>query len=380
MTFTRHLAKLSTVTLLLNITLACSDESFFSETELPPLYPQEEEEAEQHNNQKEKDLPPTEAEQQAHPADTNDSQQNQPSQQALNTKEANEQPESTEAAKTDTPDTSDSNDLQNRTINNLTLLGDSIGVGMMSDSERGHLVFSDDILSKIAFDLLYGVFKIENYDTYYKANGYNPFTSQKIQSLAVNLGIPATEAKNLSVSGSRIYQINDQISLMKPSDLIVLEVGSNDICARDHQLDSFLKEYEEVLVKLKGMENNPSIVLIPAFPVHKLHEFVDKNLFDNLAGFGNPPTCRNSYALMCGALLSSTKAAMHERYQAVNQGIESLVNKLDPSGKQLILGPNLDSLAMSPDYLAMDCFHPNQTFNELYSQMLWKELKGFLAP
>lgn len=262
----------------------------------------------------------------------------------------------------------------NRFIKSMALLGDSIGVGMLSDSQLGYFSFSDQIVTNFISDILQGDIDQDAYDKHYRTKGYNPFTSQGMNSLAVKLGLSESNTQNLAVSGSRIYQISGQISHMNKADLIVLEVGSNDICSYDHEINVFLSEYERVLKTLKSQEHKPTILVIPAFPIHKLSDYKKRPLFNSLIGF-NSLTCQDSHAIMCGALLDFSQEQIFARLEGINKGIESVIHKLDPSTDQIILAPKLDSIPMQPEYLAIDCFHPNQNFNEYYAEMIWESLK-----
>ena len=383
---------------LISISLACSDQGFLNNIELPS-FPQKEETQqdgeqtqspqESRSTQKRKDLePPTST---ANGSGYMDEQEGEDTATDSDNKGdiGTNETEDSEVIITNNSDTNASHDADAsknsvnaekeekptpRQIKSMALLGDSIGVGMVSGSQFGNLSFSNQVLNNIGYDLIQGSFNIESYDAYFKENGYNPFTSQKLKSLAVNLGLDESKTQNIAVSGSRIYQMNAQISQMQKSDLVVLEVGSNDICASDHDVKDFLREYENVLTELKNQEHKPTVLVVPAFPVHKLHRFKSHYLFGNLGPFGNSPTCQDSYALMCGTLVNSSEKDILDRYNGINNGIESLVEKLDPQNEQLLVAPRLDSFTMKPSYLAMDCFHPNYNFNQYYSDIIWNEL------
>ncbi|MFK7823563.1 MAG: SGNH/GDSL hydrolase family protein [Oligoflexales bacterium] len=381
MTLSSRPIQFLTLSSLLVASLACSKQEFLGNIELPTFPTQENPADDNEQTQPEKHTQPKTNEKSPSIYSDIDSAEEERENSSTNSQSpaSENQKDAKNENQPDTQNTNNEESLQGRSIKSMSLLGDSIGVGMVSGSKLGHLSFSNQVLNNIGYDLIQGSFNIESYDAYFKENGYNPFTSQKIDSLAVNLGLSESNSQNLAVSGSRIYQISDQISQMRKSELVVLEVGSNDICASDHELNDFLKEYETVLRELKNQVHKPAIVVVPAFPVHKLLRYTNTDLFKNLGPFGNSPTCQDSYALMCGALLNLSKEEILKRYQGINDGIESLVKNLDPKSEQLFIAPRSGKLTMKSEYLAMDCFHPNYNFNKEYSKMIWDELESSLT-
>ena len=193
-----HLVKLLTYSSVFSFAVACSDYEFFSDTELPTWSPQEhlDQEKEQDQTREDENKPASQSQGQGHDQDLNERQDKnkdrEPQSEQTPTQGTSQANQETESQNTEAPQTNADNSDTSKEIKSLALLGDSIGVGMVSGSKLGHLVFSDEVLNQIGLDLIQGTFKIESYDAHFKVNGYDPFTSQKLNSLAVNLGINAS--------------------------------------------------------------------------------------------------------------------------------------------------------------------------------------------
>ena len=155
----------------------------------------------------------------------------------------------------------------------LLVIGDSISVGLFSDTNLGKEVFADEGLALFlglnSEKLLVAsdhTEKMQIFDPYYKENTQGGY----VGNLAIKLNL---DLVNQAQSGARIDQAIAQVSSVNTSIAdknlyVVVEIGTNDFCnfaADDTFVDNFIATYKKLLSDVKAKFSKVKVFLLPVF-------------------------------------------------------------------------------------------------------------------
>lgn len=280
-------------------------------------------------------------------------------------------------------------------ISKMALLGDSIGVGLFSDTKLGSDLPDESPVLSFVGDLVMNGTELgealREIDSTYKSEYPSAFigkiSSTNCFSLACQLGLKASSAKNHAVSGSRIDDVLTQQlpALAQDRDLIVIEIGANDFCAEDYNQSTFIDTYKQTLDKLMVPPQQALIVVVPIPNIPSVLQNAPEKTYSfsyNAGFFSMPLTCGDirdgqfktvRIEAFCPRLASSSSKTSKE-WTAVNTALETLVNTYSSTGR-IVFVKELLSWSIQKSELAMDCFHPNATAHKKLAQMLGKVVK-----
>ena len=280
-------------------------------------------------------------------------------------------------------------------ISKMALLGDSIGVGLFSDTKLGSQLpqnspvfsFIGSILNGEALDtalLTTNATYRDNYPSAFigKLNVPNCF------SLACQLHLTASSANNFAVAGSQVDDVLDtQLpALASDTNLVVVEIGANDFCSEDYNQNDYLTTYKQILDRLATASNQPVVVVIPIPNIPSVFQNAPAATKSLVYNFFIPLqlTCGDirdgqfaytEHEPFCPRLVSSNTNTMASEWLSVNAGLANLVNSYAQTGR-FVFVQNLTTWSIQQTDLAMDCFHPNLSAHQKLAQMTWASLQA----
>lgn len=278
-------------------------------------------------------------------------------------------------------------------------IGDSITAGTFADTSTDlpRSVFLS-ITGGFAFDQFKTFFLIENKKSYSWASGqwidshYQKLkriieTADTQESLDVmNLAVPG------AVAADTLAQAQKLVDAMKSGEYkelkyITLLIGANDACSSESQSgtpsEHFGKSLWLTLEKFAEIQQTERIhILVSSLP--------------NIASLGRTEIRKH----MTGGILSCDyfrrkilgfckpltkwrgEQEFLEKYQVVaekNEVLRTVVQQASHVFPQLdiVFSDSLSRYEITPEILAMDCFHPNKTGQEKMSELLWKDQPWF---
>lgn len=279
-------------------------------------------------------------------------------------------------------------------ITKMSLLGDSIGVGLFSDTRLGSAIPDNSPSDTFVNELINGITleeALQTIDSTYKSNYQSAFigklTSANCFSLACRLQLSNANAQSLAVSASRIDDVLDsQIqNLANDTDLVIVEIGANDFCAVDYNQSNYLASYKQLLDKLIELPNQPLIVILPIPNIPSVFQNAPPRTYSFSYDTGFFPlglTCgdiRDGQFKMVGieplcprlAALQTTAAA---DWSAVNKALEALVSS-QPQSERFLFVKEIINWSIQKTDLAVDCFHPNLSAHQKLAQILWSAVQ-----
>ena len=262
----------------------------------------------------------------------------------------------------------------------LAVFGDSIAVGVFSDSQFGESVSTDHKLAEALFSP--AADKEENsrrLNDYYRKNVENSFTcpiSNCKFSLAHQLKISANESNSFAVSSSRYstppadkkaVTISQQIAKFKgQAEIYVLEAGANDFCAEDYDENKVKEAIEKAIDEVYTQNAEAKVIVVPVpniFLVFEVAEDGEPAISEITGGKGAPdiskPTCRDIRKNSCPRLSNPDKKAKPEELKALNGAIATIVNTVKDSNKKIAVATDVASHRFAKEHIAADCFHPS---------------------
>ena len=264
----------------------------------------------------------------------------------------------------------------------LAVFGDSIAVGVFSDSQLGGTASVDHPLVKALFPQSNTTDKAENsqqMDEYYRKNVENSFTcpvSNCKFSLAHQLKISANESNSFARVGSRYstppadkkaVTISQQIAKFKgQAEIYVLEAGANDFCAEDYDENKVKEAIEKAIDEVYTQNAEAKVIVVPVpniFLVFEVAEDGEPAISEITGGKGAPdiskPTCRDMRKNSCPRLSNPDKKAKPEELKALNGAIATIVNTVKDSNKKIAVATDVASHRFAKEHIAADCFHPS---------------------
>ena len=286
---------------------------------------------------------------------------------------------------------------------NLVILGDSISVGLFSDSIIGKDLSKDSRTQFIDSLIVGGSFSkaLVLLDSYYKKYGNGAFSrSQAEQSLftLMKTDDPNIAVNNLGVSGSTVSQLEGQFNLLDKELLekinyFVIVIGNNDICGH-YKNPKFKEDFKSKLLNivfnLYSKFKKSQIFLLPAFNVSGLLKFQDKNLsssFEKLLTISNSKTCDDLQKQMC-PLFSDTSKSIEDidtLRTEINLIIKEATEYAAPKTKdhesfsfkdRVFYVDTLEELELKESFLAIDCFHPSAKAHTIMGKTIYDFIKS----
>ncbi len=292
---------------------------------------------------------------------------------------------------------SESNTL--KSVNEMAVLGDSIGVGFLVDTELGvKPLDSSPIFTKFLQPILPQVFvgitadafirQISILSRHYRDSYQSAFignmskiNGQDCFSLACKLNLKANQTHNYSVAG---YQIDNILSeserLSATVDLIIIEIGANDFCSISYDQNVFLTRYQKLVDKLKEHPNNPVVLFIPIPNIPHVFKtapaktdnfefFFDFNCGDIRDGlqFGND----NSFCPRFANANSTFLTRASQQISDLNSAVKTIIDKAELPDR-FFYASELNDWSIQKSELAADCFHPNLKAHKKISDLSWK--------
>lgn len=272
---------------------------------------------------------------------------------------------------------------------NLIILGDSIAVGIFSDTTIGTPLSADrseSITNAFLKTLFAGGESAQNdinaifkhgLDEIYLQEGHSAYSSAADFSIATQLGL--TDAVvNLAVSGSQITDIMAQVNRLPDTfddktNTVIINVGSNDLCNTELNTnfnDAFKAEYEAVLNELnRRFTGTVKILLVSAFDITKLAvpAFEDQAFSaGELSTFYSMTTCKEMQAKLCSTLSklqanTFTKDDITTNHTNLNLTIQDLATS-NATAHYVETKSMTDNI--EAEDLALDGFHPSQIGQE----------------
>jgi len=201
-----------------------------------------------------------------------------------------------------------------------------------------------------------------------------------------NFAVPRDTSKNLD---SQVQKLLQTMKSGKYSQLlyITLMIGSNDACSKETLSgtpDATMREnLRKALEKISTIrQQEPIHILIVGIP--KITDLGDKNIRTIRHPFGgNCEYIRNEVLHFCDSLLTwKTPEELQEKIAVIdkkNQILEETA--IEASQKfpnlQIKFTKGLERLLITPDVLALDCFHVDKFGQTQISQELWGEQPWF---
>lgn len=316
-------------------------------------------------------------------------------------------------------------------IERMVVLGDSLAVGLFSDTVLRRnppndqvLEFLSDVL--IAPPLPGGITPLNvlpEVDMFYRQENMGSLASDAPYSISHRLGV--VEPVNLAASGSIVDDVNALIAQGNPelvaADLIAVSVGTNDFCAFGDTPDfqtRFIESYRTLLLALNSLGRRPVVVLKPILsPVTVFRRVADEQIFSEdiqvaisvmLGQLGSlgveiPPyaftlrehsdaTCRQVIMQNCGVIARHPGELdeLHRTIESANRAVADLVTSMRRDGmiedrfvtdfacSGELCGSEINQRAIEladiKPYLALDCFHLSAAGHELVADVLFQKL------
>jgi lysophospholipase L1-like esterase len=263
----------------------------------------------------------------------------------------------------------------------LLVIGDSISVGLFSDTNLGKEVFADEglalflgINSEKFLTAKNHTEKIQIFDPYYKNNTQGGY----VGNLALDLKL---DLVNQAQSGARIEQAIAQVSSVESSIAaknlyVVVEIGTNDFCVfadKDDFVDNFITTYKKLLADLKTKFKNIKVFLLPTFDALSLKQvknvdILDPLIFGAFRAVGSRNTCESFQKNTCPVFKRSIAA---DASLAIKRNlVNAMIKELAQEEENFFYIDFFATFKITDKHLAMDCFHPNTLTHDVIKEKL----------
>ena len=261
----------------------------------------------------------------------------------------------------------------------LAVFGDSIAVGMFSDSQLGGTAPINHPLAKVLFN------PSENKENssrqlneHYRKNIENSFTCPIDDcnfSLAHQLKISAADSGSFAHVGSRYSSATDGTKAVTISqqianfggraDIYVLEGGANDFCANDYNKDKVEQAIKKVIDEVYAQNAEAKVIVVPVPNIFLVFDVAEDGdiAISEITGKGAPdisqkkPTCEDIRKNSCPRV--SGDSATSQELTDLNKAITTVVNTTKEGGKKIAVVTDVADFEFKEKHIAADCFHPS---------------------
>ena len=281
--------------------------------------------------------------------------------------------------------------------NSMAALGDSMTAGALAGFSRqnANLPWLQSML--VIKGLMFGITGKTRYferrDLSW-ATGSNPGTVTKSHARRI-ASLPRAEklkVYNAAVSGTSIEDVLlDQVpdmfewsfkKLNKPApDYVTVLIGANDACAKRASEMTTVSSYHlkmESIVHQVLVRSPTSRILLANLPNIEKLRTVAKDA--KLIGWGPLKKCKDLWKLtkMCPTLTliddPTEREIVSQRIKDYNQVMVDVANRArEEYGDRIRVSNKIYNTAFTADHLAVDCFHPNATGQDLMSRVTWDD-------
>ena len=302
----------------------------------------------------------------------------------------------------------------------MTVLGDSVAAGFLSDTQMGAELPADNAFFAA---MLSGKPQHPSaFDEHYKSHK-NAFTSGKhCVSLACHIEHNNFHVHNLAVSGARLSGERDvdiaaQLTRADTSTThYVIEAGTNDFCDLGFNKDKLLTTLSDLTNQIHTRNPDAQILIVPVLPVVNLFRNVASSSDTAFTKDGKTYTCgqirdggmlppeQQKIGSFCPRLHGVTEAeqfdALQAELDAVNAGISAMamfsgkVMHASPPAEdgsvedtlaklgedRITVATSLATQVFDKQHLAADCFHPSQAGLELVANKIFAHVQDKWKP
>ena len=294
----------------------------------------------------------------------------------------------------------------------LTVLGDSVAVGFLGDTQMGAELPADN---QFFAALLSGNPQHPSaFDEHYKHHYKNAFSSGKhCVSLACHIEHNNFYVDNLAVSGARASGERDVdiAAQLTRADVntthYVLEAGTNDFCDADFDHDKVLTSIKSVSEKILARNAEAQLLIVPVLPVVSLFRDVTSPADTAFTQGDQTFTCaqirdgglappeHQQAASLCPRLNGADTAqldAMQAELDALNAALSALAHQSDAAtslnatppkeegdlfttdAHRITVATSLATQVFEQQHLAADCFHPSRAGLELIAKQAFSHV------
>lgn len=278
----------------------------------------------------------------------------------------------------------------------MLVLGDSIGVGLLSDTKLGNSYGMEHPLVSKLVNIYMGSSNVTDplphLDKSYleKPSAFRGknIKDMKCFSLNCQIDIPSLLVFNGSVSRSTVEDLIERSEKFdRDYGLVVTEVGANDICSESYDKSQFVKSYKDLLNKVSSKAE--AVLIVPVPDIASVYGVAPSELLSSQVSvfvaqisltcgkirdgvdFGLDPFCPRALKL--------SQEQMRKDIEDVNLELEELVNEMNKKEGSIdyIFAKDISNLKITREDLAVDCFHPNIEMHKKIAKSLGKDLKSF---
>lgn len=293
----------------------------------------------------------------------------------------------------------------------MTVLGDSIAVGMLSDTQLGSFPANNPFFN-VLLDATKPPQHASVFDDYYKQNFSNAFVRAKhCDSLDCNVEHNSFHVSNLAISGARLSgdaekDISAQLARAdQQTTHYVLEAGANDFCAIEFNKDAFIAKMKDHQSKILARGDHVQLLIVPVPDIVHLFEsvaptsstaFVDPGADPNDSADDTTYTCAqlrdgDLLATRTDGAITKAQAASCPRLIDLGDGapdfsalsaelaeLNAEIGKLH--GGQTLVATSVAMIKFEPKHVAADCLHPSSAGLRMLGNEIFKAVQGLWKP
>lgn len=265
----------------------------------------------------------------------------------------------------------------------LVVFGDSIAVGLFSDSQIGESASIDHPLAKVLLNSVADKDKSSSeISEYYRKNVENSFTCPTSDckfSLAHQLQIPGKQSDSYAFVGSRYstpadgkaVTISQQIAKFAKragsAEIYVLEGGANDFCATDYDKSKVEQAIKQAIDEVYAQNAEAKVIVVPVpdilrvFKVARDSDIAIGKIDGKDASTIQPQQCQKIRGNACARISgdSTTETELEAELTALNAAITGIVKTIKEGGKKIAVADGVASFQFGKEHIAADCFHPS---------------------
>ena len=280
-------------------------------------------------------------------------------------------------------------------VKKMALLGDSIGVGFLSDTMFGSMPPKQSPIFGLVNAALSGAMSnphqtLMRIGEIYKDKHLSPWisTSKECEAHSCLLSLSNDNAVNLATLGAEISQVTgDQLPRVKDdTDYIVVEVGANDFCQHGFNKESFLGKYRKLVKALSARAAKPVVLFVPIPNIPELFSITaNSTAFTMNLFIPIPVKCsdirdggflgrENAFCPRLGKGANLNEEATN--WQTLNESLEKIIS--EEKNPKLVFAKSLMAQKMTKNLLAADCFHPSKNAIKVMAEQTWLAVKDLL--